>query len=261
MRPPALSELNELLARSAESGDLASLRRILAYAPADADFGSALREAASRGFADCVQALIPCCLGNGFGALALAAAAGHAECVKLLIPIGDPMAFDSYCLEWAVENGRAECAKLLIPVSDPKAKNSSALSLAALKGHADCVGLLIPVCEPTANGSAALRRAAEFGRSQCVKLLLPVSGSLLDDPSLCSSAISHGRATVLSIMLAHEPRLADALDFPAIHADALRRGFHDLAAFAAAFVDQRELSSSLSVGSAPSRSPAHAARL
>ena len=219
MADPYNTQMNRQLLQCAKTGDLAGVERLLAVG------------------AD------PC--NNNSEPLAWAANNGHAECVKLLIPVSDPKAESYPALRWASKNGQAECVKLLIPVCDPKANSSMALLYGAQSGQAECVKLLIPVSDPKAYNSRALRYSAMNGHAECVKLLTPTSDPLIEIKGLVGDAISSGNPAILSIMIAHEPRLLKLMNLPSLLEEAMAQKHAELAHLLSSIIEGQSISAHL----------------
>lgn len=179
-------------------------------------------------------------------ALRIAAEQGHSECVEVLIPVSDPMAKDSLALRVAACYGHAECVKLLIPVSAPKANDSNALHLAARSGQVDCVRLLLPVSDPKVLNCNPLRLAASNGHVECFLLLMQASSPLIEINGILREALDTGQAGILSIILAHEPRLLAEIDLAATLADSVAEDHSELAALLKSIIEQQVLDTHLS---------------
>ena len=198
-------------------------------------------------------------------ALVDSAAAGNlGEMSNLLGQGADPKAELARALRLAAKNGHAECVALLLPISDPKALNSHALCLASFNGHAECVDLLLPFSDSEAAMPVALSWAAENGHAECVKRLLSrespsPENALMANPRPFHLAIGAGRASVVALMLAHEPSLAELIDFELAHWAAADRGHHELAALFLSIVERSEISTSAKASPVPM--PAALARL
>ena len=162
----ALSAEAPELVKAAEKGDASAVRRLIEAGSGsrrekleekdDRSGHTALRAAASRGHAECVEALLRFGAAkegksrDGHTALRLAAAKGHVACVELLLKAGaDKEARD--------KEGR------------------TAVMVAAWKGHATCVRALIDAGAArnvkTRKGSTVLELAQQGGRTKVVDLL------------------------------------------------------------------------------------------
>lgn len=179
------------LLKAVKDNNLHEVEQLLAVLPPEhIERSGALREAAIRGYSQCVQLL---CNGNGVYdkvALFWACQNGHLECVQILIDHVDPKIEDSYPLYCAARGGLVNVVDFLIPLSDPKAAHSRALSTAAHAGHRHCVAALISVSDPTANNSQALREALVGGHTECTEILYTVS-----DPQAVLKDLEHILAT------------------------------------------------------------------
>ena len=173
----------------------------------------ALCQAAANGHSGCVERLIPSCDKgpSALRALYLAAQTGSAGCVALLMPLIDfSKNIDSMCdpIWVAARGGHAECVKLLLSTVAADGDGAArALCSAAWAGEAECVKLLLPSLVFKQEGSArALRAAAANGHLDCSKLLIPTAkrrGCL----EALSPAAEHGHSEVLSLLLA-EPAMS-----------------------------------------------------
>lgn len=254
-RSEAQRSLDSWLATLARDGSLSGLRELLAKgANPKADDSEALAAAAANGHADCVELLIPISTPKALFSRALdrAASRGHADCARLLIPVSNPRARSSAALISAASNGFVECVKLLLPVSDPLARGSLALRSAIINNRPECVALLIPHSNAKGNRSGALRLAIHFRRVECAKLLVPASQDLSEDPLPAEHALRLGEEGIFSIMLAHNPRLADAVSLPDALDNAVSAGHFELAYFLKSAIESRFISEACSSGPAPS---------
>lgn len=178
---------------------------------------------------------------------------GVSSAIDLLLFQGaDPKAGLSRALRLAAKNGHAKCVALLLPISDPKARDSHALCLASFNGHAECVDLLLPFSDSEAAMPVALSWAAEKGHAECVKRLLSrespsPENALMANPRPFHLAIGAGRASVVALMLAHEPSLAELVDFDQACSHAVALGRHELAATLLSFSESRSISASADV--------------
>lgn len=167
---------NSKLNQAAQTGDLATVQRILAKRVTRWQATDALLEAAQAGHLDCLKALIPHADPKFKGSYVLqhAVRGRHTDCLKALIPVCNPKAMESMALVEAALGGWVEGVEILLPVSDPKSGHSSALQCAALNNHVDVVTLLLPVSRTSRSRLSylPLLQAANSGARECVALLV-----------------------------------------------------------------------------------------
>lgn len=97
-----------------------------------------------------IQRLIPISnhpTGDYSYTLRRAATLGYIDIVEFLIPFSDPKAQHSEALSRAAMYGHTDIVRLLLPVSDPTANGCQALKLAAKYGNVDIIKLLLPVSD------------------------------------------------------------------------------------------------------------------
>lgn len=162
------------------------------------DYSRALHLAATHGYPQCVDLLIPLVDSSWVcsGALCQAAANGHAECMRLLIPSCNKGPSALRALYLAAQRGHAGCVALLMPFVDFSEKNSiwGPIWIAARVGHVECVRLLLPTVASNDDASRALCAAAWAGEIECLKLLLSslsLNQKALSDALVAAAANGH----------------------------------------------------------------------
>lgn len=164
------------LFNAAKDNDINKLEHLLTVlSHTEIERSGALREAAKRGNAKCVQLLCKGFPVSDQAALWWACTNGHLDCVQILVNYFDPKIDDSYPLYCATRVGHSEIVDYLIPLSNAKSAQSRALARAAAGGQTQCVALLIPVSDPKSNNSHALQQALLNGHTDCSEMLYTVS--------------------------------------------------------------------------------------
>lgn len=128
--------VNYAMNDAARHGKIKALQALLRHRCEGYSCDTALETAAARGYARCVEALIPmanCLIGDSC-ALRQAAARNHLECVKILLAHSNPLARHCEALQYAASHQNEEMLKLLYPLHSPEQVQH------ALEYMQNCVG-------------------------------------------------------------------------------------------------------------------------
>ena len=189
-----------LVVAAAESGDIASLRKLLDGGAGrwnvvgDFDSRRPIHYAAKNGHLECIKVLLE------YGAdihsadieyetaITLAAFYGHTECVRYLLEQGanvNDRAVDGTPLIYAAQCGNAECVKLLLKhgasVNESVSYGNTALKSAVDCNSVQCVRILVEhgakVTEADNFGFDEMMLAVQRGNEECIQLVLAAGGN------------------------------------------------------------------------------------